>query len=271
MKQITVFGGTGFIGRHLIRRLAKTGAIIRVPTRDMEKALLLKPMGDVGQIVPITCNIQNDTSIAAAIGPSDAVINLVGILFEKGRKTFQSVHVETAARIARIAKEQGAARFVHISAIGAEATSASHYARSKASGEAAVRAFFPQATILRPSIVFGPEDDFFNRFAGMARLSPFLPLIGGGATKFQPVYVGDVAEAIIRAIEIPACAGKIFELGGPENTEFPRFAGTHAADHPAQEPVDIDPVRPRQPAGGLFAAVAATAFNPRSGTSAANR
>jgi NADH dehydrogenase len=220
MKHITVFGATGFIGRHLVRRLAKTGAIISVPTREPEKALLLKPMGDVGQIVPIRCNVRSDAAIAAAIGSSDAVINLIGILYEKGANSFQSIHVETAARIARISREQGAKRLAHMSALGASVSSPSSYARSKGGGEEAVRTFFPDANIFRPSIVFGPEDNFFNRFAAMARISPWLPLIGGGMTRFQPVYVGDVAEAMVRALGQPHTVGKTYELGGPDILTF---------------------------------------------------
>jgi len=174
LKQITVFGATGFIGRHTVRRLAKTGAVIRIPTRDAEKALPLKPMGDVGQIVPIPCSPRSDTSVARAIGNSDAVVNLLGILYEKGRNTFEAMHVETAARIARLARDQGAKNFVQMSALGADANAASMYARSKAAGEQAVRTFFHDAVIMRPSIVFGPEDNFFNLFATLARISPVL-------------------------------------------------------------------------------------------------
>jgi NADH dehydrogenase len=214
MTQITVFGASGFIGRHIVRRLARDGFTVRAPSRDPEKALILKPMGDVGQIVPMLCNIRNDASVAAAIGDSGAVINLLGILYEKGRNTFQSVHVEAAARITRLSREQGAQRLIHMSALGADKASSSAYARSKAAGEDAVRAFFPDASILRPSIVFGPEDHFFNMFAALARLSPVLPLIGGGHTKFQPVYAGDVAEAVRRILRDGA-HGHVYELGGP--------------------------------------------------------
>ncbi len=220
IRQITIFGATGFIGRHVVRRLAKTNAVIRVPTRDAEKALLLKPMGNIGQIVPISCSVRSDGSVANAIGNSDVVINLTGILFERGRNNFQAVHVEAAARIARLAKDHGAKRLVHISALGADAASKSEYARSKAAGEKAVGAFFPNATILRPSIVFGPKDNFFNMFATLAKYLPFLPLIGGGVTKFQPVYVGDVAQAVENALEKMETAGAVFELGGPQVYSF---------------------------------------------------
>lgn len=217
---ITLFGGTGFIGRHLVRRLAKTGAVIRVATRDAEKVLPLKPMGDVGQIVAVPGSIRSDESVAHAIDASNTVINLTGILYEKGRDTFQSVHVEAAARIARLAKERGAKNLIHMSALGAGAGSTSSYARSKAAGEQAVRLFFPDAAIFRPSIVFGPDDNFFNLFATLARVSPILPLIGGGMTKFQPVYVDDVAAALQRAIGNPEMRGSTYELGGPQIYSF---------------------------------------------------
>jgi NADH dehydrogenase len=213
-RTITIFGGTGFIGRHVIRRLAKTGAILRVPTRDIDKALPLKPMGDVGQIVPVPCNVCSDVSLAAALAGSDSVINLIGILFEKKLQSFEKVHVETAARIARIAHENGVKDFVHLSALGASTNSTSSYARSKAAGERGVHMFFPDAVIMRPSVVFGAEDNFINLFATLACYSSILPLIGGGHTKFQPVYVGDVAEAMMRVIENNIIRGRIFELGG---------------------------------------------------------
>ena len=220
LNQITVFGGTGFIGRHLIQRLAKTGAIIRVPTRDPEKALVLKPAGEIGQIVPFACSTRSDAAIAEAIGASDAVINLIGILYKKGHDTFQAVHVETAARIARIAQQNGTRHLVHLSALGSDNGSLSSYARSKAAGERAVRTFFPDAVLIRPSIVFGPEDNFFNLFATLARYSPVLPLIGGGMTRFQPVYVGDVAESILRTLQRPEAQGTTYELGGPQVYSF---------------------------------------------------
>jgi NADH dehydrogenase len=216
----TVFGGSGFIGRHLIKRLAKTGTIIRVATRHPSSANFLRTNGAVGQIIPIATNINDDASVAAAVRDADIVINLIGILYESGVNTFRGTQGEAPGRIARAAKAAGAQRFVQISAIGADAGSSSEYARSKAAGEQAVLKAFPEATILRPSIVFGPEDNFFNRFAAMARIAPALPLIGGGHTKFQPVYVGDVAEAIMKALENPAAQGKIYELGGPQVYSF---------------------------------------------------
>ncbi|MBI3512958.1 MAG: complex I NDUFA9 subunit family protein [Proteobacteria bacterium] len=217
---VTVFGGSGFIGRTLIQRLAKTGAAIRVPVLNAERAKLLKPMGDVGQITPVRIDITSAAAVAAAVEGADAVINLIGILYERGRSRFQAVHVEAAALMAVAARDAGVGRFVQVSAIGADAAAPAAYARSKAAGEAAVRATLPDAVILRPSIVFGPEDGFFNRFAGLAQLSPALPLIGGGHTRFQPVYVGDVADAIMVALRDPATNGKTYELGGPRTYTF---------------------------------------------------
>jgi uncharacterized protein YbjT (DUF2867 family) len=219
-KYITIFGANGFVGRHLVRRLAKTGAIIRIPTRDPEKALRLKPMGDVGQIVPMACSMRNDQTIVNAIKDADLVINLIGILYESGRNTFQSIHVEMAARIARLAKENGVGRFGHMSALGAKIDSHAKYASTKAAGERAVRSFFSDATIFRPSIIFGPEDNFFNLFATLARYSPILPLFGNGITQFQPVYVGDVAEAIVTALDRASACGQVYELGGPQIYTF---------------------------------------------------
>ena len=216
----TVFGGSGFIGRHLIKRLAKTGTIIRVATRHPSNANFLRTNGAVGQIIAIATNIHDDASVAAAVRDADIVINLIGILYESGVNTFHGTQGEAPGRIARAAKEAGAQRFIQISAIGADAGSTSEYARSKAAGEQAVLKAFPEATILRPSIVFGPEDAFFNRFAAMARLSPALPLIGGGHTRFQPVYAGDVADGIARLLTLEGAAGRTYEFGGPEIFTF---------------------------------------------------
>lgn len=212
---VTVFGGAGFIGRHAVKRMAARGWRVRIATRNPGEALFLKTCGAVGQIVPIFANIRDDASVAAAVDGADAVVNLVGILYESGRQTFDAVHHVAAGRIAKAASAAGAASMVQISAIGASPNARSKYARSKAAGEGAVHAALPGATILRPSIVFGPEDGFFNLFAGLTRMSPILPLIGGGRTRFQPVYVGDVADAVMAALERPDAAGKTYELGGP--------------------------------------------------------
>lgn len=220
-KVVTVFGGSGFIGRYVVQRLAKTGVRVNVAVRHVERAKFLKPMGNVGQITPISCDITDAESVARAVQGADAVVNLVGILYPSGHgHGFDAVHHQAARTIAEAAKAAGARALVQISAIGADAESDSAYARSKAAGEAAVREVFPEATILRPSIVFGPEDGFFNRFAAMARLSPALPLIGGGHTLFQPVYVGDVADAVLRVLSDPKAQGKTYELGGPKTYSF---------------------------------------------------
>lgn len=217
---VTVFGGSGFIGRHLVRRLAKRGWLVRVAVRHPSQANFLKPLGDVGQITPIRAPVQEQLAVEAAVQGADVVINLVGVLYERSRQNFTAIHAHGAQAIAAAAAAAGVQRLVQISAIGAALHGDAAYAQSKGAGEAAVRTAFPKATILRPSIVFGPEDDFFNRFAVMARFSPVLPLIGGGQTQFQPVYVGDVAEAIVRCLDDPACQGKTYELGGPRRYTF---------------------------------------------------
>jgi len=219
-KEVAVFGGSGFIGRYLVQRLARAGWRIRVPVRMPDSALFLKPLGDVGQIVPMAANIRDEASIARAVAGTNAVVNLVGILYERGRQSFEEVHHRGAARIARLAREAGAERLLHMSALGADPASPSAYARSKAAGEGAAAALFPGATVFRPSVVFGPEDGFFNRFAELARFLPALPLIGGGRTGFQPVYVGDVAEAMANALHDPATRGMTYELGGPRAYSF---------------------------------------------------
>lgn len=214
---VTVYGGSGFLGRHLVRAIARTGARMRIAVRRPELAGHLQPLGGVGQIVPVQANVRYPESLIAAAEDADAVVNLVGILFSGGKQTFKSVQDEGAGNVAKAAKAAGAKAFVHVSAIGADADSASIYARTKAEGEAAVKDVLPDATIIRPSVVFGPEDEFFNRFAALARISPVLPLIGGGHTKFQPVFVGDVAQAIVAALEGRAAAAEApYELGGPE-------------------------------------------------------
>ncbi|GGF08904.1 3-beta-hydroxy-Delta(5)-steroid dehydrogenase [Aliidongia dinghuensis] len=215
IRRATVFGGTGFIGRYIVKRLAQRGATVIVVGRHAWRGNYLQPMGDVGQIALVDGDIRDDAVVSAAVQEADLVVNLVGILAESGRQRFEAVQHEGAGRIARTAAAAGARHVLHVSAIGADPASPAAYGRSKAAGEAAVRAACPGAVILRPSIVFGPEDQFFNRFAAMTRLSPFLPLIGGGRTKFQPVYVGDVADAAMAAIDEPAAAGQTYELGGP--------------------------------------------------------
>ena len=216
-KLVTIFGGSGFVGRYIARRLAKDGWRIRVAVRNPEQAGFVRPFGVVGQVEPVFCNIRDDASVAAVTQGADAVINCVGVLAESGRNTFEAVQADGAGRIARIAAEMGVAQMVHISAIGANAASDSEYARTKAAGETAVLTYMPNAVILRPSIVFGPEDEFFNRFAGMSRLGPVLPVIGAD-TKFQPVYVDDVAAAAVAGLT-PGVSG-VYELGGPDVHTF---------------------------------------------------
>ncbi len=217
---VTVFGGSGFVGRYIVPRLAENGWVIRVAVRNPDKAAFLKPAGDVGQIVPVACNLRDQASVERALAGADAAINLVGILFESGRQTFAAVQYEGAKRAAEAAAAAGITDYLHMSALGADAAGEAEYARSKAAAEEAVRAAIPTARILRPSIVFGPEDDFFNRFAAMARLSPVLPLVGGGHTRFQPVYVADVADAAVTCLTDSNCAGKTYELGGPKVYSF---------------------------------------------------
>jgi uncharacterized protein YbjT (DUF2867 family) len=217
---ITIFGGTGFIGRHLVRRLAARGARIRVISRNVSRGSHLQPMGHVGQIVVERADIRSDAGVEAAVRGSIGIINLVGILHESGGQTFEAVHAALPGRIARAATAIGAERMLQMSALGADAGSASAYARSKAEGERLVREVSPGVTIFRPSIVIGPEDGFFNRFAAMARIAPALPLIGGGRTRFQPVYVGDVADAMVAALERDEARGTTYELGGPQVYTF---------------------------------------------------
>ncbi|MCP5364021.1 MAG: complex I NDUFA9 subunit family protein [Hyphomicrobiales bacterium] len=214
---ISVFGGSGFIGRHLIRRLAARGWIVRVCVRDIETAQFLKTMGDPGQIVLLPTDVTNPAHVARTVEGAAAVVNLVGILFQRGRRSFQRMHVDAARSVAEAAKAAGVQRLVHMSAIGADPDSPAEYGRTKAAGERAVLAAFETATVTRPSVVFGPEDDFFNRFAAMARLSPALPVFD---VSFQPVYVGDVAEAMVKALEDDGTKGKIYELGGPRVISF---------------------------------------------------
>jgi uncharacterized protein YbjT (DUF2867 family) len=219
-RRTAVLGGSGFIGRYIVKRLAARGDIITVGCRNAEAAKFLKPMGDVGQIEPVNVAIGNEALLPAFLAGNDRLVNCVGILRERGSQTFDLVHHTGPARLARFAREAGVERFIHISAIGAEPRSSSAYARTKAAGEQAARDAFPTVTILRPSVVFGAEDQFFNRFAAMATTSPVLPLIGGGDTRFQPVYVGDVADAVVGCLEDPAAAGRVYELGGPKIYTF---------------------------------------------------
>jgi uncharacterized protein YbjT (DUF2867 family) len=212
---VTVFGGTGFIGRQVVRSLAKQGYRVRVAARNVGRGYRLRMLGDVGQIEVVQANVRNPDSVDRALDGAEACVNLVGVLFESGSQGFQTIHTQGAKAIAEAAAARGITRFVQVSAIGADAQSPAKYARSKAEGEAAVRAAIPSAVILRPSVVFGPEDDFFNRFAAMASISPALPLPGGGATRFQPVYVADLAAAVAKVVTDPDCAGKTYELGGP--------------------------------------------------------
>jgi uncharacterized protein YbjT (DUF2867 family) len=216
---ITIFGGSGFLGRHLVRALAKRHYRIRVAVRRPDLAGHLQPLGRVGQIHAVQANVRHVGSVEAAVRDADIVINLVGILFERGRQRFDAVQALGAEQVALAAENQDA-RMIHISAIGADANSSSAYARAKAEGERAVLAASPDAFILRPSIMFGPEDQFFNKFAGLARILPALPLIGGGQTRFQSVFVGDVAEAIARTVDGQAKTRTIYEIGGPEVRTF---------------------------------------------------
>jgi NADH dehydrogenase len=218
-KLVTVFGGSGFIGRHVVRALAKRGYLIRVATRRPELAVHVQPLGNVGQIQPVQANLRVRWSVDRAVEGASHVVNLVGILHEGGAQTFSAVQAEGARSVAEAAREAGAG-LTHGSAIGADPDSASIYGRTKAAGERAVLETVPDAVVFRPSIVFGPEDQFFNRFANMARFSPFLPLIGGGKTKFQPVFVGDVAEAIALSVDGKVERSRIYELGGPNVMTF---------------------------------------------------
>ena len=217
---VTVFGGSGFVGRHVVRALVKRGYRVRVAVRRPDLAGFLQPLGTVGQIHAVQANLRYPDSVAAAIKGADAVVNLVGILQESGRQSFAGVHANGARAVAQACAALGVPRLVQISAIGASKDSKSSYGRSKAEGEAAVLALVPGAVVLRPSIMFGPEDGFFNRFASLARMLPVLPLVGGGETKFQPAFVGDVAEAIALAVDGAVAGGRIYELGGPEVKSF---------------------------------------------------
>jgi NADH dehydrogenase len=213
---VTVFGGSGFLGRHVVRALVKRGYRVRVAVRRPDLAGFLQPLGVVGQIHAVQANLRYPASVTAAVMGSDAVVNLVGIMKEQGRQSFTAVQANGARAVAQACATVGVNRLVQISALGANAESRSVYARTKAEGEAAVHQIVPQAVILRPSVMFGPEDTFFNRFASMARMLPILPLVGDGAAKLQPAFAGDVAEVVARAVDGTVAAGKIYELGGPE-------------------------------------------------------
>jgi uncharacterized protein YbjT (DUF2867 family) len=216
---VTVFGGSGFLGRHLVQALAGRQFRIRVAVRRPDLAGHLQPLGSVGQIHAVQANVRFPASVAAAVHDAAIVINLTGILYERGQQRFEAIQARGAGTVAAAAAHVGA-RMLHVSALGADAQSPSHYARSKAQGEAAVRAACPEAMIFRPSILFGPEDDFFNRFASMARISPVLPLIGGGRTRFQPVFVGDVAGALAEAADGAGTPATTYEFGGPDVKTF---------------------------------------------------
>ena len=217
---VTVFGGSGFVGGQTVRQLARAGWRIRVAVRNPNLAYAMRLHGDVGQIDVVQANLRNEASLHRALEGAVAAVNLVGVLHETGRQGFQAVHAMGARNVALAAKAQGVTRLVQMSALGADPASESKYARTKAEGEAAVREICPDAVVVRPSIVFGPGDHFFNRFAAMAQISPVLPLIGGGATRFQPVFVGDVAQALARVTTLAGAGGQIYELGGPATLSF---------------------------------------------------
>lgn len=214
-KLVTVFGGSGFVGRYLVKRLAQTGVRIRVAVRRPDSAQFLKPIGRVGQVVPVQANLRDEASVRAAMVGSDTVINLIGILDQKGRQKFDALHSEGATRIGQLSAELGVTRLIHLSSLGASEDAPSHYLRSKYAGEAGLMAGYPDATIIRSSVMFGREDDFFNRFALLLRLMPVFPLLNGGQARLQPIYVGDVADAIMATLENDTTKGQTLEVGGP--------------------------------------------------------
>ena len=240
MGRITIFGGSGFIGRYVVQQMAKQGWEIRIACRDLEMANLLKTSGNVGQIVPWCCDITRPDHVASAVRGADAVINLVGALYESRRYSFASLHQEGAKAIAEASKAAGVSKLVHVSALGASLKSSSIYAQTKAAGENAVKIAFPEAVVMRPSVLFGPEDGFFNLFAGISRFSIALPVFGcpmmpklklnddgskldfygDGGTKFQPVYVNDVADAIVASLNLAQAEGQTYELAGPTTYSF---------------------------------------------------
>ena len=213
--RVTVFGGSGFLGRQIVRRLADEGAAVRVAVRHPERAAFLTGTGAAGEITAVYADVWDEASVGPAVDGAEAVVNTVGHYVERGRASFAAIHGQGAMQVARAAAQAGVRRLVHISGIGADPASASPYVRARGIGERLVREAFPEATILRPSVLFGPEDAFLNRLAGLARVMPALPLFGSGATKLQPVYVRDVAEAVARALATPAAQGQVYELGGP--------------------------------------------------------
>lgn len=220
LRRVTVFGGSGFLGSYVVERLADRDAVVQVAVRDPEAAKHVRPLGQVGQVTPVACDIKDPAAVERAVAGADAVINLVGILAERGRQNFRAVHVDAPASIARAAAAQGVDSLVHVSAVGSSRQALSEYSRSKAAGEEALREAYPDAVIMRPSVIFGPEDGFFNLFAGLARIAPALPLFGGGNTRFQPVYVADVADAVVRGASDASLKGQTFELGGPRVYTF---------------------------------------------------
>lgn len=219
-KVITVFGGSGFVGRSVVQALLKQGAIVRVASRHPDHALSTRTMGFVGQVTPIFCDIKNAASVERALIGADAAINLVGLLYEKKSQTFDHIHVTGIQNIATAAKALNVSDVIHVSALGIDGTRKVSYSLTKHKGEKALQAVFQEAIILRPSVIFGPDDQFLNKFASLACFSPFIPLIGGGATRLQPVYVGDVAQAILRVLQESQWRGKIIELGGPKIYSF---------------------------------------------------
>jgi uncharacterized protein YbjT (DUF2867 family) len=219
-RRVTVLGASGFIGRAIVKRLAAEGAVVAAVARHAHEATFLKPMGDVGQIALIDADMRDDGALAAVVAGADIVVNAIGILYQRGAQSFEAMHARLPVRLAVAAQAAGVTQILHVSALGADPQSASSYARTKAEGESELRAAFPAAIVLRPALVFGPEDDFFNRFGAYARFLPALPLIGGGKTRFQPVYVGDVADAAVAALQREDAAGQVFELAGPEIYSF---------------------------------------------------
>jgi NADH dehydrogenase len=217
---VTVFGGSGFIGAQVVRALAKRGYRVRIAVRRPNVSYRMRVLGEVGQIELVQANLRNGPSVARALDGAEAVVNLVGVLYEQGRQGFQTLHAKGAGDVAAAAAARGITRFVQISALGADIDSPSKYARTKAMGEEAVRQAIPQAVIIRPSVVFGQDDSLFNRFASLASKLPVLPLPGGGETRFAPVYVGDLAQAVVNALSDPACAGKTYEVGGPKTYTY---------------------------------------------------